>query len=96
MEERGLEALIDVRTADAAGFDLEPDSYDVAMAIGTCFIWGHIGDAARALVPSVKRGGYLALGEPYWRSAAATGGRAASRSRACRRRLHASSPPACA
>ena len=66
--ERGLEQLIDVRTADAAAFELEPDSYDVAMAIGTCFIWGDIGHAARALVPAVKRGGHLALGEPYWLS----------------------------
>jgi SAM-dependent methyltransferase len=68
VKERSLEALIDVRTADAASFDLEPDCYDVAMAIGTCFIWGHIGHAARALAPGVKRGGSLALGEPYWRS----------------------------
>jgi SAM-dependent methyltransferase len=66
--QRGLEQLIDVRTADAAAFELEPDSYDLAMAIGTCFIWGDIGHAARALVPAVKRGGHLALGEPYWRS----------------------------
>jgi SAM-dependent methyltransferase len=68
VKERGLEALIKVRTADAAGFELEPDSYDVAMAIGTCFIWGTIEHAARALFPAVRRGGYLALGEPYWRS----------------------------
>jgi SAM-dependent methyltransferase len=68
VKERSLEALIDVRTADAARFQLEPDSYDVAMAIGTCFIWGTIEHAARALVPAVRRGGYLALGEPYWRS----------------------------
>ena len=68
VKERSLESLIDVRTADAARFQLEPDSYDVAMAIGTCFIWGTIEHAARALVPAVKRGGYLALGEPYWRS----------------------------
>jgi len=68
VKERGLEALIDVRTADAASFDLKPDRYDVAMAIGTCFIWGHIGHAAGALAPAVKRGGSLALGEPYWRS----------------------------
>jgi len=68
VKERSLEALIDVRTADAASFDLEPDCYDVAMAIGTCFIWGDIGHAARALAPAVKRGGSLALGEPYWRS----------------------------
>jgi SAM-dependent methyltransferase len=58
VEERGLEALIEVSTADAAGFDVERDSYDVATAIGTCFIWGHIEHAARALVPAVKRGGY--------------------------------------
>jgi SAM-dependent methyltransferase len=68
VKERSLEGLIDVRTADAASFDLEPESFDVATAIGTCFIWGHIEHAARALVPAVKRGGYLALGEPYWRS----------------------------
>ena len=68
LRERGLEGLVDVRTADAASFDLEPGSYDVAMAIGTCFIWGHIEHAARALFRAVKRGGYLALGEPYWRS----------------------------
>lgn len=68
VKERRLEALIDVRTADAASFNLEPDCYDVAMAIGTCIIWGHIGHAARALAPAVKRAGSLALGEPYWRS----------------------------
>lgn len=73
VEGRGLERLIDVRTADAVSFALEPDFYDVAMAIGTCFIWGHIEHAARALVPAVKRGGYLALGEPYWRSEPAVG-----------------------
>jgi SAM-dependent methyltransferase len=73
VKERGLERLIDVRTADAVSFALEPDFYDVAMAIGTCFIWGHIEHAARALVPAVKRGGYLALGEPYWRSQPAVG-----------------------
>ncbi|HSS53800.1 MAG TPA: methyltransferase domain-containing protein [Gaiellales bacterium] len=73
VKERGLERLIDVRTADAVSFALEPDFYDVAMAIGTCFIWGHIEHAARALVPAVKRGGYLALGEPYWRSEPAVG-----------------------
>jgi SAM-dependent methyltransferase len=73
VKERGLERLIDVRTSDAVSFALEPDFYDVAMAIGTCFIWGHIEHAARALVPAVKRGGYLALGEPYWRSQPAVG-----------------------
>ena len=64
-------AMLFVRCA--GGISHHPDESvsldDVAMAIGTCFIWGHIGDAARALVPSVKRGGYLALGEPYWRMA---------------------------
>src|ERR1700751_2594322 len=59
VKERSLEGVIDIRTTDAASFDLEPESYDVAMAIGTCFIWGHIEHAARALVPAVKRGGYL-------------------------------------
>ncbi len=34
---------------------------------GSEFIWGTIADAATALLPAVRRGGRVAIGEPYWR-----------------------------
>ena len=63
----GLEALIEVQTADAAEFRLEPDAWDAVLCLGATFIWGTIADAAAVLAPAVRAGGYLAIGEPYWR-----------------------------
>ncbi|HZQ82397.1 MAG TPA: methyltransferase domain-containing protein [Gaiellaceae bacterium] len=59
----GLEELIDVEVADAASADL--GSYDVALCLGAAFVWGHIGDAARALAPVAPR---IAIGEPFARA----------------------------
>lgn len=64
---QSLGDLIEVRTADAAGVALEPGLWDAALCLGASFVWGHIGDAARALVPAVKPGGFVAVGEPFWR-----------------------------
>lgn len=61
----GLESLVDVEVGDASKLDL--GSYDVALCIGAAFIWGHVGDAARALAPVAPR---IAIGEPF---ATATG-----------------------
>lgn len=64
--EAGLESLVDIEVADASTADL--GSYDVAVCFGAAFVWGHIGDAARALAPVAPR---IAIGEPY---ATAAGG----------------------
>lgn len=56
--------------ADAAAYQLPPGAFDVALCLGACFIWGHIGGAARALRPAVRPGGQPAVGEPYWRRGA--------------------------
>jgi SAM-dependent methyltransferase len=64
---RGLDSLVEVRTADAATVALEPDAWDAALCLGASFVWGSIGDAATALVPAVRRGGFVAIGEPFWR-----------------------------
>jgi SAM-dependent methyltransferase len=66
---RGLEMLVDIQTADAREYPLQPEAWDAALCIGAAFVWGTIGDAAAAMVPAVKRGGYVAIGEPYWRTA---------------------------
>lgn len=63
----GLGSLIQVETADAAELRFEPEAWDAALCIGASFVWGTIADAAAALVPSVRRGGFVAVGEPFWR-----------------------------
>jgi SAM-dependent methyltransferase len=63
----GLQSLVEVYTGDGARFPIEAKTWDAALCLGAAFVWGTIGDAAAALVPGVKRGGFVAIGEPYWR-----------------------------
>lgn len=65
--EAGLTELIDVEVADASTVALEAETWDVALCLGAAFVWGHIGDAAAALAPTVVPGGGIAIGEPFWR-----------------------------
>lgn len=64
---KGLESLVEVRTADAAAVELGLEAWDAALCLGASFVWGTIGDAAAALRPAVRDGGYAAIGEPFWR-----------------------------
>jgi SAM-dependent methyltransferase len=66
-EREGLGSLIHIETADASAFALDPESFDCALCLGAAFIWGTIADAAAALRPLVPAGGFVAIGEPYWR-----------------------------
>ena len=63
----GLESLIQVQTADASGLQFEPETWDAALCLGASFLWGTIADAAAALVPFVRQGDFVAIGEPFWR-----------------------------
>jgi len=63
----GLDHLIDVRTADAADVPLEAEAWDAALCLGASFVWGTMLEAAAALAPAVRRGGFVAVGEPFWR-----------------------------
>jgi SAM-dependent methyltransferase len=63
----GLDSLIDVQTADASTVELAAEAFDAALCLGAGFVWGTIADAAVALRPCVRRGGFVAIGEPYWR-----------------------------
>ncbi|MBM2822559.1 MAG: methyltransferase 25 protein [Thermoleophilia bacterium] len=53
--------------ADAAQTELEPGSYDAALCLGASFVYGGLADTVDALAPAVRPGGYVAVGEPYWR-----------------------------
>ncbi len=63
----GLDRLVEIHTADAAAFELEPAGFDAALCLGAAFVWGTIADAAAALAPAVRPGGGVAIGEPFWR-----------------------------
>lgn len=67
ISEAGLEKLVDVELAEASHVRLEPGAFDAALCIGAAFVWGHVGDAAAALLPAVVPGGGIAIGEPFWR-----------------------------
>jgi SAM-dependent methyltransferase len=64
--ERGLGGLVSIETVDAGSYPLEPEAWDAVLCLGASFVWGHIGDAATAIVPAIQPGGFGAIGEPFW------------------------------
>ncbi len=64
---RGLDSLVEFVHADARDFPLERETYDVAMCLGASFIWDGLQRTLASLAPAVRRGGYVCVGEPYWR-----------------------------
>ena len=64
----GLEGRIETIQADAAGYEPKAGAYDVALCLGATFVYGGLAETIRALAPAVREGGFLAVGEPYWRA----------------------------
>jgi SAM-dependent methyltransferase len=71
--EAGLGDLIEVVESDGREFPLEPESWDVALCLGATFVWDDLDGTLSALVPAVRPGGQVAVGEPYWSRAAPVG-----------------------
>lgn len=69
----GLGELIEVVESDGREFPLEPESWDVALCLGATFVWDDLDGTLSALVPAVRPGGHVVVGEPYWRRAAPVG-----------------------
>ena len=63
----GVGGLIEVHEADARGFPLQDGGFDAVLCLGASFVWGGLAGTLAALVPPVRAGGYVAVGEPYWR-----------------------------
>jgi SAM-dependent methyltransferase len=63
----GLEELMEIHEQDAADFPIEPAAWDVALCLGASWIWGGLEGTVAALVPGVRRGGHVAVGEAYRR-----------------------------
>ena len=67
VSEAGLDGLIELVRADAREFALEPKRYDAVLCLGASFIWGALPETLAALTPAVRPGGFVVVGEPYWR-----------------------------
>jgi predicted O-methyltransferase YrrM len=63
----GLEELIEIDEQDAAGFAIEPEAWDAVLCLGASWIWGGTEGTVAALVPGVRRGGHVAIGEAFLR-----------------------------
>lgn len=67
VKEAGVETLVESVQSDGREFTIEADRYDSALCLGASFIWGSLGETVAALTPGVRAGGFVAVGEPYWR-----------------------------
>lgn len=63
----GLGDRIELVEADAREFELGRGRFDVALCLGASFVWGDLAGTLAALVPAVRDGGAVAVGEPFWR-----------------------------
>ena len=63
----GLEELVTFELSDASKATHAAESYDAALCLGASFVFGSLADTVDALAPCVPPGGYVAVGEPFWR-----------------------------
>jgi SAM-dependent methyltransferase len=63
----GLEGRIEIVEGDASAYPLEPEAWDAALCLGASFVYHDLDGTLEALAPAVRRGGFVAIGEPYWR-----------------------------
>ena len=52
---------------DGAAVAHEPESFDAALCLGASFVYGSLVETIDALAPAVRPGGFVVVGEPYWR-----------------------------
>jgi SAM-dependent methyltransferase len=65
--EEDLSHLVSFRLGDAAEQELPEATYDAVLCLGASFVFGGLAATLDALAPAARRGGYVAVGEPYWR-----------------------------
>ena len=66
-EAAGLSERVSFELGDATRATFEPESYDAALCLGASFVFGSLADTVDALAPAVPPGGYVVVGEPFWR-----------------------------
>jgi len=65
-EELGVADRVEFIHADAAGYVVD-EKVDVAACVGATWIGGGVAGTVELLTKSLKPGGILLIGEPYWR-----------------------------
>ncbi len=68
VHDAGLGSLIELVHADAREFPAGVERFDVAMCLGASFVWAGLAGTLAALTAAVRPGGFVAVGEPYWRT----------------------------
>jgi len=63
----GLSDRIEIVEGDANAFPLEEGAWDAALCLGASFVFDGLDGTLGALTRTVRAGGYVAVGEPYWR-----------------------------
>ena len=66
-EAAGVAERLVFELGDGAAATLELEAYDAALCLGASFVYGSLADTVEALVPAVRPGGHVVVGEPYWR-----------------------------
>jgi SAM-dependent methyltransferase len=68
VRDAGVEHLVECVQADARDLTFERGRYDAALCLGASFVWDGLPGTLAALAPAVRGGGFVAVGEPYWRT----------------------------
>lgn len=64
--ELGVAALVDFEVGDAGAYRAEPAAFDVASCLGATWIGGGVTGTIGLLRPTLRTGGLILIGEPYW------------------------------
>ncbi len=64
--ELGVDARVHFEAGDAAAYAAEPKAYDVVSCIGATWIGGGLAGTIELMLPALRPGGLLLIGEPYW------------------------------
>ena len=67
VQRAGVDGLVTLVQADGSRFSIDDDQYDSALCLGASFIWGGLEPTVGVLSRGVRSGGFVVVGEPYWR-----------------------------
>lgn len=65
--EAGLSERVTFELGDASALEVPAAEFDAALCIGASFVFGGLAGTLDALEPTVRPGGYVVVGEPFWR-----------------------------
>jgi len=63
---RALTELVEIVCSNAADYEFEAHSFDIASCLGASFIWGGYRQAIRKMKIALCSGGKIVVGEPYY------------------------------